>query len=124
MLLRDAPRLARLSLGTLAYSGGDYSEEVAVFTSGAAGPLCAALRANKTLTHVTLHRLGLWRSDDAGLEVVASLAGVSSLKEIDLNYNVAKISDLPAVCAALKLIVEANLPSLIKINVTSLADGS
>lgn len=50
--------------------------------------LAAALRANRTLTSVTLSSVKLWRCGGVGAKkLVAALAGHPSLRRLDLSYN-------------------------------------
>jgi hypothetical protein len=108
----SAPALARLlgsdALTSLANEGGD------VVGALAARVLAAALRANATLTSLTLDNAGVWHDPDAAAELLGALHGHTSLRVLDLGFN-RVAADQAALLGAL---IAANAPALTELNVT------
>jgi hypothetical protein len=118
----SAPALARLlSSGTLTEL--IISPNEALLDGPSAALLCDALRANSTLTSLTL-QADVWRNADAAAALLGALTGHSSLRTLDLFNNDAE-AGAAAVGAALGTLVAANAPALTELDVScsSLTDA-
>jgi hypothetical protein len=82
-----------------------------------AAPLCAALRANSTLTALYLHNVDVWRDADVAVALLGALTGHSSLHALGLvNCHVGAAHN-PGAGAALGALVAANAPALTELDV-------
>ncbi len=112
----SSPALARLlssgTLTTLQLSG--WTDEQ-LLDAPAAAVLAAALRANVTLTSLSLDkRVDVFADLTAGAELLGALTGHASLRVLWLTNNVLRNADPTAVGASLGALVDANasvLPS-------------
>ena len=116
----SAPALARLlssdALTTLTC-------ERSYLLDAPAAPVAAALRANATLTSLTLTYSRVFDDADAAAELLGALTGHASLRVLNLSHNYAAEADLAAVGAALGALVAANAPALTELNVSECALG-
>lgn len=78
----------------------------------AAALLAAALRANSTLTSLTLSRAGVFSNAVVAVELLGSLTAHPSLRSLNLTQNRMVEADRAAVGAALGALVAANAPAL------------
>ncbi len=117
----SAPALARLL-------GGRDIKDLLVLGNAAAAPLldapaaaslAGALRANTTLTTLTLHNVRLW--DDAAAAastLLGALTAHPSLRSLSVSCNVVQEADRAAVGASLGALLAANAPALTELDVT------
>jgi hypothetical protein len=112
----SAPALARLLGGNalMALSLGD----AVILDAPAAAVLAAALRANTTLTSLTLGCLGVWRDPAAGAELLGALTGHASLRLLALWANSVDQADQAAAGASFGALVAANAPALTELDVS------
>jgi hypothetical protein len=85
----------------------------------AARVLAAALRANSTLTSLTLAFAGVFDDAAAGAELLGALTGHASLRMLSLRANSVEEADGAAVGAALGVLVAADAPALTALDVTA-----
>jgi hypothetical protein len=117
----SAPALARLL-------GGDalttlIIQEEELLDAPASRVLAAALRANGTLTSLTLKRVGVFDDLAAAAVLLGALTGHASLQTLGLQCNLVAAADRAAVGAALGALVAANAPSLTQLDVSDCALG-
>jgi hypothetical protein len=122
----SAPALARL------ISGG-WLTELYVWNGGqeqlldqpAAALIAAALRANSTLTSLTLRSCELWHDAAVATLVLDAVTAHRSLRTLDLNYNRIQAGEqhAPALGEALGALVAANAPALHELNVSQCGLG-
>jgi hypothetical protein len=112
----SAPALAHLlssdALTTLGCRDAD------MLDAPAARVLATALRANSTLTSLTLDNIGAWRDPAAGAELLGALHGHASLRVLCLRDNVVETAGQAAAGAALGALIAANAPALTELNVS------
>ncbi len=109
-----APTLAR-ALG----GGGALTElfishdELPLLDAPSAALLAGGLRANSTLTSLSLVDVALWRDPHAAAALLAALTGHASLRSLGLGVNrVGAAHEAAAAGAALGALVAANAPAL------------
>ncbi len=85
----------------------------------AARLLAAALRANATLTSLTLRSARFWREPGAGTELLGALTGHASLRTLSLSANPANVDRQDEAGAALGALIAANAPALTQLDVDS-----
>jgi hypothetical protein len=84
----------------------------------AARVLAAALRANSTLTSLSLFNTGVFNDPAAAVELLGALTGHASLRVLDLKHNRRPVAAHPeAAGAALGALVAANAPALTQLDV-------
>jgi hypothetical protein len=118
----SAPALARLlSCGALTELA---CTESALLDAPAARVLGAALRANSTLTSLTLDRTGVFADASATAELLGALTGHASLRMLCLRRNQFSSCTAPqaAAGAALGALVAANAPALTELDVSCCYD--
>jgi hypothetical protein len=112
----SAPALARLlssdALTTLELWRMD------LLDAPAAAVLAAALRANATLTSLSLNTSGVFNDAAAGVELLGALTGHASVRELDILGNGVDAAHQAAAGAALGAIVGANMPALAELKVS------
>jgi hypothetical protein len=112
----SAPALARLlggdALTTLECSHANLVD------APAARVLASALRANSTLTSLTLDRAGVWRDAAAGAELLGALTGHASVRVLNLHRNDVNVARQAVAGAALGALVAANAPALTELNMS------
>jgi hypothetical protein len=116
----SAPALARLlgsgKLTELQISYQEHQQE-RLLDVPAAALLGAALRANKTLTSLSLPNVGLWHDENAAAVLLSALTGHPSLRTLDVSDNSA-----PAVAAVAGALLGAlgatNAPALTALDLT------
>jgi hypothetical protein len=112
-----APALARLlggdALATLECCNMQLLDEPA------AAVLAAALRANATLTSLTLYGAGMFSDAAAAAVLLGALTSHASLRVLDLQANQIDIEEQAAAGAALGALVATNAPALTKLDVSS-----
>lgn len=86
-----------------------------LFDAAGAVAFADALRTNHTLLNLELANVSLWQPFSAGIAIVAALVGHSSVEQVDFHSNSVLETDRLAVGDALRLLVAANSPSLLKI---------
>jgi hypothetical protein len=84
----------------------------------AAAVLAAALRANATLTALSLAGAGVWRNPAAGAELLGALNRHPSLRVLDLTGNDVADGHQADVGACLGTLVASNAPALMELNVS------
>jgi hypothetical protein len=123
-----APALARL-LDSAALTELYISAEGAgqLLDAPAAALLGAALRANTTLTSLSLVNVGLWRDPAAAATLLGALVAHPSLRMLKLNANVVAAAAHEAVVigAALGALLTADAPALtdLKVSLSWLSDA-
>jgi hypothetical protein len=117
----SAPALARLlsseALTTLII------QEEELLDVPASRVLAAALRANGTLTSLTLKRVGVFDNLAAAAVLLGALTGHAGLQTLRLRCNLVAAADRAAVGAALGALVAANAPALTQLDVSDCALG-
>jgi hypothetical protein len=78
----------------------------------AAGELGAALRANATLTSLTLADVGVFDDAAVATELLGALTAHPSVRTLDVSYNAVDTQNEAAAGAALGALVAANAPAL------------
>jgi hypothetical protein len=78
----------------------------------------AALRANSTLTTLTLYDAGVFSGVAAAAELLGALNGHASLRVLNLSSNIVDAAQHAAAGASLGALVAANVPSLTQLNVS------
>jgi hypothetical protein len=120
LLPASAPALARLlrsdALTTLECWGMD------LLDAPAARVLAAALRANSTLTSLTLKGVGVFRDAAAGAELLGALTGHARLRVLNLGGNAMLAAHQAAVGAALGALVAANALSELEVSECNLGE--
>jgi hypothetical protein len=110
----SAPTLTRLlacdALTTLACWG-------TLMDVSAARVLAAALRANSTLTSLTLNNVGVFDDTAAAAVLLGALMGHASLRVLKLHDNQTATADQAAVGALLGALIAANVPALTHLDV-------
>jgi hypothetical protein len=118
----SAPALARLlSSGALTTLEIVFLQEL--LHVRAAAVLAAALRANATLTSLSLCHTGVWRDPAVTAELLGALHGHASLRVLYLRDSVVEADDEAAVSAALGTLIAANAPALTQLDVSYCALG-
>jgi hypothetical protein len=116
-----APALARLlgsdALTTLEWTVAD------LLNAPAARVLAAALRANRTLTSLTLCQVGVFSDPAVAAELLGALNGHASLRVLDLNAKDVADGHRADVGACLGTLVAANASALTELNVSWCALG-
>jgi hypothetical protein len=84
----------------------------------AAAVLAAALRANSTLTSLTLDCVGVFTDVAAGAELLGALTGHVSLRVLNLTENIMVAAQQAAAGAALGALLAANAPALTELDVS------
>jgi hypothetical protein len=113
-----APALVRLLRGPLTQLR-IVNRGQALPDAEAAALLAAALRANDTLTHLSLQASDLWADPAVALALLAALTGHGSVRTLSLARNRApRARDDPAACAALAALVSADAPALTALDVS------
>jgi Ran GTPase-activating protein (RanGAP) involved in mRNA processing and transport len=84
----------------------------------AAAVLAAALRANSTLTSLTLNFAGVFHHPAAAAELLGALTGHASVRVLSLRGNYAMAAHQAAVGASLGALVAANAPALTELDVS------
>jgi hypothetical protein len=115
----SVPALARLLGGTAlrtleAYNNGE-EDHPTLLDAPAAVLLAAALRANSTLTELTLAAVGIWRDETATPAAAALLAALTahpSLRVLNLGANSCVPATAHVAGAALASLVAASAPAL------------
>jgi hypothetical protein len=112
----SAPALARLL-------GGSALAELRIKDGGrplldapGAALLADALRANRTLTTLTLSNVGFWRDVAAATLLLGALTGHPSLRKLNVCFNGVDV-DAAVAGAALSALVTANAPALRELDV-------
>jgi hypothetical protein len=113
----SAPALVRLLGGGTLTELSIHEYEQRLFDGPSAALLGAALRANATLTSVSL-RTDFWSDADAAAALLQGLTGHASLRVLRVFGNNAP-EDAPAAGAALGALVAANAPALTELDVSS-----
>jgi hypothetical protein len=118
----SAPALARLlssdALTTLE------CWEMHLLDAPAARVLAAALRANSTLTSLTLNDVGVFDDAAAAAELLGALTGHASLRTLCLAFNHMHAANQAAVGAALGTLLAANAPALTELDVSECELGN
>jgi hypothetical protein len=83
----------------------------------AAAVLAAALRANSTLTSLSLNGAGVFQNAAAAAELLGALTGHASVQTFSLRDNRVADADQAAVGASLGALVAANTPALTQLHV-------
>jgi hypothetical protein len=113
----SAPALARLlrsdALASLPIEG----EGLVLLDAAAAAVLAAALRANVTLTALSLCDARVWHDLTAAAELLGALTGHDSLQTLDLQRNRVPAAHRAVAGALFGALVAANAPSLTQLNV-------
>jgi hypothetical protein len=116
----SAPSLARLlggsALRTLVV-GGDHA---ALLDEPAAQLICAALRANTTLTSAAFNSINLFHESASAAALLGALTAHPSLRTVDFCFNSVDGLTAPVVAAAgaaLAALVAANAPALHELHV-------
>jgi hypothetical protein len=112
----SAPALARL-LGGGALTAL-HCRNMNVLDTPAAAALAAALRANSTLTSLTLLNAGAVNDPAAAAELLGALSGHASLRALRLMNNRVFAAHQAAVGASLGALVAANAPTLRELHVS------
>jgi hypothetical protein len=103
-------------------SGGALTElecsHTALLDVPAAGVLAAALRANSTLTSLTLDEAGVFDNPAVAAALFGVLTGHASLRALSVSRNSAYAAHQAAAGAALGALVAANAPALTELNVS------
>jgi hypothetical protein len=120
LLPASARALARLLGGALTSLNCSHAD---LLDAPGAAVLAAALRANSTLTSLTLEHAGVLQDVAAGAELLGGLTGHASLRELYIRDNIAPLADQAAVGAALGTLVVANAPALTVLDVSDCALG-
>jgi hypothetical protein len=111
----SVPALARLlgggALTTLAW---DYAN---LLDAPAAAMLAAALRANSTLTSLTLDSTYAFVDAAAGAELLGALTAHPSVRALGVTLNPVGDADVPVVGAAFGALLAANAPALTELDV-------
>jgi hypothetical protein len=84
----------------------------------AAAVLAAALRANSTLTSLTLRQVHLYDDAATAAELLGALTGHASVQTLSLKGNRVADADRAAVGAALAALIAANAPALTRLDVS------
>ncbi len=114
-LLADAaPALARLLRGSRALTelGVSNRQMPLLPDERSAATLADALRANTTLTSLTLHAVMLWCHAGAFTTLLAAVRGHPSISLLSLEYNTLYADCTHEAAAALAALVAANAPAL------------
>jgi hypothetical protein len=115
----SAPALVRLlGSGTLTELS-IYQDGQQLLDGPSAALLGTALRANGTLTSLSLRHLGFWRGQDAAPVLLGALTGHSSLRTLNLSLNIVEGAQNTAAGTALGALVAANAPALTELDVSS-----
>jgi hypothetical protein len=121
----QACALSPASMAALArlLSGGALTElecsHTALLDAPAAGVLAAALRANSTLTSLTLVQAGVFDDPTAAAALLGALTtGHASLRSLSVCRNGVIAAHQAAAGAALGALVAANAPALTELNVS------
>jgi hypothetical protein len=118
----SAPALARLlSSGTLTELAISHDDPALLHAPAAAPLLGDALRANATLTALTLHGTQLWSDHAAAGALLGALTAHSSLCKLGVTGHVEGLSDEDRQWAGTLLgaLVAANAPALTALDVSS-----
>jgi hypothetical protein len=107
----SAPALARLLAGSTLTTLQIYGINEQLLDEPAAVLLCAALRANTTLTSLVLDSVSLWQESAAGVMLLNALTAHPSLCQLDVDDNPVGMAQHRA-GAALGALVAANAPTL------------
>jgi hypothetical protein len=112
----SVPALARLL-------GGDalttLTLDVAKFSDAPGAPvLAAALRANSTLTSLTLDDARLFRDAAVAAELLGALTAHPSVRALNVRFNRVRDAGGPTVGAALGALLAANTPALTELDVS------
>ncbi len=83
----------------------------------AARVLAAALRANATLTSLTLDNVSVWHEPAATAELLGALTGHASLRSLRLHDEAMDAAEQAVVGTALGALVAANAPALTELDV-------
>ncbi len=116
----SVPALARLLGGGALTHLGVYGARPLLLDAPAAALLGSALRANATLTSLTLWAVQLWRDPGAGAALLGALTAHASLKMLRLDLNRARYFDdvqRGAVFTALGALVAADTPALRELHI-------
>jgi hypothetical protein len=84
----------------------------------AAAVLAAALRANATLTSLSLADVGVWRDAAAAAALLGALTGHASLRTLFLHANGVEDTHLAAAATLLGVLIAANAPALTELDVS------
>jgi hypothetical protein len=79
--------------------------------------LAAALRANSTLTSLSLKGAGVFHDAAAGVALLDAMTGHASVQTLSLFYNHVADADRAAVGAALGALIAADAPALTHLDV-------
>jgi hypothetical protein len=123
----SAAALARLLSGDGARGGAlteltIRGEHNPLLDEAGAALLCGALRANTSLTALTLRGVRLWSRPAAAAALCAALTGHASLRRLDVGWNDAEGSAREA-GAALGALVAANAPALTQLDAADASLG-
>jgi hypothetical protein len=116
----SAPALARLLRSDTLTSLSIEGDGLVLLDAAAAAVLAAALRANATLTALSLRVVGVFSefSDPAvATELLGALTGHASLRSLDLEHDRVFDAHRAAAGALFGALVAANAPSLTQLNV-------
>jgi hypothetical protein len=108
----SAPALARLLGGGALTTLHIHAGGVHLLDEPAAVLLGAALRANTTLTSMTLFHARLWQVPAAGVALLNALTAHPSLCHLDLDWNPVGVAQQQRVGTAFGALIAANAPTL------------
>jgi hypothetical protein len=113
----SAPALARL-LGSGTLTVLDVAQSRHLLDGPSAALLGEALRANATLTTLSLFNVVIWRDVDAAAALLGALTGHPSLRTLNLGRDHTVGVRRGAACAALGALISANAPALTELDVS------
>jgi hypothetical protein len=111
-----APALTRLASGGALTALLIHDWGTQLLDAAAAAALGAALRANATLTSLSLHNVDVWRDADAAAALLGALTAHRSLRVLNLSSN--NVADQAAAGAALGALIAANAPALQQLSIS------
>jgi hypothetical protein len=116
----SAPALARLlggnALTTLECLYTDMLDAPAAAVRAAVAVLAPALRANATLTSLSLAGTGIWRDPAAGAALLSALTGHASMRVLYICNDCPEPEHQAAVGASFGALVAANAPALTQLD--------
>jgi hypothetical protein len=105
-----APALTRLASGDALTALLIQDWGTQLLDAAGAAALGAALRANATLTSLSLHDVGFWHDAHAAVTLLGALTAHRSLRTLNLSAN--NVADQAAAGAALGALIAADAPAL------------
>jgi hypothetical protein len=112
-----APALARLCASSTLTELGVGGDGAVLENVATALVIADALRANTSLTELTLQRFGIWRDPAVGAALLGALTGHCSVRVLDLWSMDVPAAHEAAAGAALGALVAANSPALHELRV-------